>query len=153
MARKLAWYALDVLILVMLWMGLVHGVQGALNVGLMFVWLLAGAATAVVLCGIPPDDGPALRREPIWDVAHTCAVVCLLVWHDWFVSGLAYLAAHVILVVSSRCHMTLDEWDALERARARAQEERVAAWRAEFQDRERARQLTPSPMPPRPPGA
>jgi hypothetical protein len=84
--------ALTTLLLVVTWVGVVHHVDGALNIAIAIVWLLllpitcASLSTASIVAAA--DAPPAPRALVLYNRAVRWTVLVLLIWHgSWFTSA------------------------------------------------------------------
>ena len=80
---------IDTLWLAALYYGLVHGVDGALNVGLFLAWLMFALSFGVFI----PEAGEEIGEAPVWAIARSVVfdivAVALLAWHGWMITAAA----------------------------------------------------------------
>jgi hypothetical protein len=86
----------------LLYLGLFQGVKGAGNVLVVVVWLLV-----VYSCTWLNAEGQALIRtngpSAVPDAlvaAESAGLVGVLVWHSWWITGIAYLAQWLITIAA-----------------------------------------------------
>ncbi len=79
----------DTIWIVALYYGLVHGVDGALNLGLFLTWFMF----VVSFGSFIPDVNDKIGEIPRWAIARSlifdCAAIALLAWHGWMFTAAA----------------------------------------------------------------
>jgi hypothetical protein len=105
MFRFLSYLVLNVIVACLLWFGLVEGVQGAQNLGLFIVWVLAVMSVFFVTDDVAKAVAAKGFSAPYWfDLLFDLFIVGLLVWHSCYWSGSAYVF-HMLMVVSLRTNV------------------------------------------------
>ena len=112
--KQIKWVLMNGLLACALWFGLVEGVRGALNVGLVMVWW-------VVVCSLVTvrDDFRAKAAQsdkfpsipPALDGAFDTCIAVLILWHGYIITGVAW-------AISAVLHGCL--YDAVKELRAKA---------------------------------
>ena len=96
MRRVVKWVIVNTAMLLLLWAGLVQGIEGARNIALFLVWLSFFTSLACFSDKLIAEVGTRGRSVPrIVDAIFDVTVLSMLVWHGCFVSGIAY-AIHMV---------------------------------------------------------
>jgi len=100
--RFIRYLSLNGLLFGLLWFGLVEHVQGALNVGLFFVWVLSAASLSFLTEPVVVSTSRKGFSAPYWfDVTFDLTIIGLLVWYGCLWSAGAYLF-HMIMICALR---------------------------------------------------
>jgi hypothetical protein len=102
--RFAQWFISRAILAACLWFGLVDGVQGARNVGIVMVWvfivtvLVIASSRLVEQAAKNPEIAPAV---PMWfNVSFDFTIAGFLVWHGFIATGVTYLL-HVGVYLSA----------------------------------------------------
>jgi len=94
--KRLVAIFIDTAWLAGLYFGLVHGIEGALNVGIFLTWFMFVVSFGLFDKQVASETG----NIPLWaisrSVAFDLAAIAMLVWHGWIITAIAATWACVI---------------------------------------------------------
>lgn len=93
------WIVMNGLIATCLWLGLIEGVAGALNIALFFLWVVVVASFATLNDDLRKKLAakPEFPAVPLWlDGFYDLGILCLLVWSGRWITGAGYAVSIVM---------------------------------------------------------
>jgi hypothetical protein len=84
-----------------LWVGIVHGISGAANFGLLLAWWSICISAFLTNKDIIAEMRKKGRSVPLWiDQIFDASVLLFMVWHAWWITGIGYLF-HMVMVAAA----------------------------------------------------
>jgi hypothetical protein len=96
--KSLRWALWNALFAVLVWLGLVEGVEGARNLTIFLVWVLFVLSLFALQKDVIKEMADKPPSVPRWiDFTYDAAVLALIVWQGSWVLGIAY-AIHMLAI-------------------------------------------------------
>ena len=90
--RAFKWLLMNGTCAALLWFAVAGGVEGAQNILLVLVWLLLLITPLMWTADLQKTLAERGRAVPAWlDGIFDLALVAVLLWHGWMLTGVAYL--------------------------------------------------------------
>ena len=99
--RLFRYIAANALFAACLWLGIIHEIAGAANVGLLLAWWSIFVSAFLTHKDIVTEKRKRGRIVTLWiDQLFDGAVLLFMVWHSWWITGIGYLF-HMVMVAAS----------------------------------------------------
>ena len=96
--RAAVWVATNAAFGYLLWLATAGKVDGAENVVVFWVWFLTIVSFAYLSDGVTSKMAELGRAVPaVIGAAFDIAVICVMVWHGWWLTSMAYTLHFVLL--------------------------------------------------------